>query len=333
MRFGVPLLGRRVAPRCTIADSLLLITAKRRRILEESVVPLESATWMELLCLLGDNDVDTLVCGGISRSSRDSLQSRAMDVIDNVAATAEEVVDALRQGRLRPGFGLAAEEPPPPPVGGREEPGSKADDAAVSREARGPALARTDCLACPDRVCLHAEPCPHVVLPPLEHGPDCAQMLEAAWDVASEEERTLCRLAEVVYFAMEMGYTRLGVAFCMDLLEPAAVLTRVLRRFFEVVPVCCKVRGIPREESLPPERAADPSSHDSGATTCDPVSQAAVLNAAHTDLNLLVGLCVGVDGIVSRESHAPTTTVFVKDKSLANNPIGAVYSHYHLEDI
>jgi uncharacterized metal-binding protein len=40
-----------------------------------------------------------------------------------------------------------------------------------------------------------------------------------------------------------------------------------------------------------------------------------------------------VDCLFAGESRAPVTTIFVKDKSLANNPIGAVYSHYYLKDI
>jgi uncharacterized metal-binding protein len=57
------------------------------------------------------------------------------------------------------------------------------------------------------------------------------------------------------------------------------------------------------------------------------------LNAKKTDLNVLVGFCVGADCVFNRESEAPVTTLFVKDKSLANNPIGAVYSRYYLTDI
>jgi len=151
--------------------------------------------------------------------------------------------------------------------------------------------------------------------------------------VACEDERTLCRLAELVYFALEMGYEKIGVAFCVDLLEPASVLTGVLRRFFEVVPVCCKVRGIPEAEAPWGELRRSREMDDRRVAVCDPLGQVAVLNAAGTNLNVLVGLCVGVDGVLSRESHAPTTTLFVKDKSLANNPVGAVYSHYHLEGI
>ena len=59
----------------------------------------------------------------------------------------------------------------------------------------------------------------------------------------------------------------------------------------------------------------------------------APLNELDTDLNVIVGLCVGMDCVFTRASLAPVTTIFVKDKSLANNPIGAVYSHYYLTEI
>jgi uncharacterized metal-binding protein/predicted Fe-Mo cluster-binding NifX family protein len=339
MRFGIPLLGQRVAPRCTIADSVLLLTIKHRRILEESRVLLDGGTWMDLARILTDEDVDALVCGGISRPNREAALSQEVQVIDNVAGTAEAVVEALRDGGLRSGFGLAAPEEPPAASGGRGgshlHQGTAETRTDGGRERRGsdnqPGL--IDCLACTDRVCLRPEPCPH--LPPSSQATDLesAKTLEAAWEVACEEERTLCRLAELVYFALEMGYTKLGVAFCVDLLKPASVLTGVLRRFFEVVPVCCKVGGLAAGEPtvMGPRQSRSGPRHQEAA--CDPLGLAAVLNAAHTDFNVLVGLCVGVDGIFSRASVAPVTTLFVKDKSLANNPIGAVYSHYHLEGI
>ena len=57
-----------------------------------------------------------------------------------------------------------------------------------------------------------------------------------------------------------------------------------------------------------------------------------MLNRIGTDVNVIVGLCMGADCIFSRFSDAPVTTLFVKDKSLANNPIGAVYSDYYLKE-
>ncbi|MFW6331634.1 MAG: DUF1847 domain-containing protein, partial [Gemmatimonadota bacterium] len=187
------------------------------------------------------------------------------------------------------------------------------------------------------RVCLRGERCPRLdglVLggwaedPVVGTDAGAEAILESARDVACEEERALCRLAELVYFGIGVGCERVGVAFCVELLEPASILVRVLRRFFEVLPVCCKVGGRRGEGGL-----IGRESLRHMEVACDPVGQAAVLNAWRSDLNVVVGLCVGVDAVFARASRAPVTTIFVKDRSLANNPIGAVYSHYHLQDI
>ena len=319
MRFGIPLLDDRVAPRCTFADSVLVVSTKRRRIQDQAVVPLAGNTWADLATVLTDQHVDTLVCGGISQSTRESIDARDVVIIDNVAGTSEEILEALRKEQIHPGFGL---------TGAQGGDGRGMRQRAVSAT---PATAGTllNCLECRDRTCLRGEPCPHVSLPVLGASSEEGQaILEASWDVALEQERTLCRLAEVVYFALELGCRRVGVAFCIDLEEPAAILTGVLRRFFEVVPVCCRVGGI-----VAPGGASNAEQAPRGETVCDPSGMAWVLNEAKTDLNVLVGVCVGADCVFNREGKAPVTTLFVKDKSLANNPIGAVYSHYYLKDI
>ncbi|MFC1662164.1 DUF1847 domain-containing protein, partial [Gemmatimonadota bacterium] len=330
MRFGIPLLANRVAPRCTFADSVLVVTAKRRRIQNRAVVPLDGTTWVDLAALLTEHQVDTLICGGISPTARESIRGRQVSVIDNVAGTVDEVLDALQErGQVPSGFGLGPESGWNPGDLEEEGPEAEASDSApwlVGEEEDASAFPR-DCMECKDRVCLQGKPCPYLTLPTLKD-PDqeSLKILESAWDVALENERTLCRLAELVYFALEMGCQRVGIAFCIDLLEPASILTDVLKRFFEVIPVCCKVRGIPADHPTlcGPAGPAHTGDRD---VACDPVGMAEVLNSRETDLNVLVGLCVGVDSVFARESNAPVTTVFVKDKSLANNPIGAVYSH------
>ena len=110
MRFGIPLLGNRVAPRCTFADSVLLVTARHRRIQDRESVPLEGTTWADLAAVLGEHEVETLICGGISSSTRESIRTRNVSVIDNVAGTEEEILEALRRGRIHPGFGLDGSE-------------------------------------------------------------------------------------------------------------------------------------------------------------------------------------------------------------------------------
>jgi uncharacterized metal-binding protein len=309
---------------------VLVVSVKGRRIRNESVVPLNGNTWADLAETLSDQEVEVLVCGGISPTTRDSILSRDVEVVENVAGTRTEVLEALRRGGIRPGFGLGpsrrraarADE-------GQEDP----DPSRLEGRREADRTIPLDCLECRDRRCLQGEACPYLgPLPRSASDPETLKILESAWDVALEEERALCRIAELVYFALEMGYQRIGLAFCEDLREPADILTGVLRRFFQVHAVGCKLRSEPYVD--PAGGSGDPHGSPSvGGVPCDPRGVAAILNARNTELNVVVGFCVGADCIFHRNSHAPVTTIFLKDKSLANNPIGAVYSHYYLEDI
>ena len=58
---------------------------------------------------------------------------------------------------------------------------------------------------------------------------------------------------------------------------------------------------------------------------CNPIGQAKMLNKAGTDLNIQMGLCLGHDILFQKYSNAPVTVLVVKDRILANNPMGVVY--------
>ena len=59
---------------------------------------------------------------------------------------------------------------------------------------------------------------------------------------------------------------------------------------------------------------------------CNPVLQAKLLNKAKTDLNVVVGLCVGHDSLFYKYSEALTTTAVTKDRVLGHNPVAALYT-------
>ena len=65
---------------------------------------------------------------------------------------------------------------------------------------------------------------------------------------------------------------------------------------------------------------------NSSNTMCNPIGQAKLLNEAKTDLNIVLGLCVGHDTLFFKYSDAPVTVLAVKDRVLAHNPLGAVYT-------
>ena len=131
------------------------------------------------------------------------------------------------------------------------------------------------------------------------------------------------RLGEIILFAKELGYEKIGLAFCIGLSEEAKVIEEILSKRFEVVSVCCKVCGIAKEDF----RLQQISSEGDEAM-CNPAGQARLLNDAKTQFNILCGLCVGHDAIFSKASEAPVTTLIAKDRVLAHNPAAAIYCQY-----
>ena len=58
---------------------------------------------------------------------------------------------------------------------------------------------------------------------------------------------------------------------------------------------------------------------------CNPIGQAKLLNQSGTQLNILLGLCVGHDSLFLKYSEAPVTIFAVKDRVLGHNPLAAIY--------
>ena len=131
------------------------------------------------------------------------------------------------------------------------------------------------------------------------------------------------RLGEIILFAKELGYKKLGLAFCIGLSEEAEIIDEILSKHFEVVSVCCKVCGIDKKDFDLPQ-----ISSEGQEVMCNPAGQAQLLNDAETELNVICGLCVGHDALFAKVSNAPVTTLIAKDRVLAHNPAGAIYSRY-----
>ena len=93
----------------------------------------------------------------------------------------------------------------------------------------------------------------------------------------------LSRLDEVIMFAKKMGYKKIGMAFCIGLVDEAAILEKILSQHFEVYSTCCKIGGLKKEDYEIPK-----VKEDKIEVICDPVLQAKVLNNDKTELNLAV---------------------------------------------
>ena len=139
------------------------------------------------------------------------------------------------------------------------------------------------------------------------------------------------RLKDTIEYAKGMGFKKIGLAFCIGLLEEAGKVGEILKKYrFKVVSVCCKTGGVKKKTVGVPEDfiGLSKTGYPIGNITCNPVAQALILNKAKTDLNLIIGLCVGHDATFTKLSNASVSTLIAKDRSMPHNPAGVLFTHY-----
>lgn len=143
--------------------------------------------------------------------------------------------------------------------------------------------------------------------------------------IESEFYCRLTRVEETVLFIERMGYRKVGVAACVGLLEEARTFTKILRAHgIDVYTLCCKCGAADKSRiGLPEEKKLNGGGgHES---MCNPILQAKLLEQEGTELNVMIGLCVGHDTLFLAHSAAPATVLVVKDRVLGHNPAAALY--------
>ena len=150
------------------------------------------------------------------------------------------------------------------------------------------------------------EACPmHGPFPDFESLYQEASTREFAYHAARIEAEGYARwtrVEEVVQSARRLGMKRLGIAHCRDTRREATLAARFFsERGFTV--------------TLPPP-----------TEDCDPLGQALCFRQEETELNVIVGMCVGHDALFIRHSGAPVTSLVVRDVRLGHNPVAALYT-------
>ncbi len=152
--------------------------------------------------------------------------------------------------------------------------------------------------------------------------PETLRIMQAAALVELEGYCKWTRVQETMAFARRMGYTHLGIATCVGLIRESRILAELLRAGgFTVTGMGCKVGAVPKVSM-----GIDPACEEIGPNLCNPILQAALLAEAGTELNLVMGLCVGHDSLFYRHSQAPVTTLVTKDRVTGHNPAAVLYT-------
>jgi uncharacterized metal-binding protein len=184
-----------------------------------------------------------------------------------------------------------------------------------------------NCTDCPHKDCYQGKDCTPVHDASLAtcRDPEVARVMKVAAAIESDGYGELDRLHELARYAHDMGHARLGLAFCVGLADEARLIHAFLQtQDLRVYSACCKLCGLPKDDlglaRLHPDWPTE--------ATCNPVGQALELQRCRTELNVAIGLCIGHDILFAQHSHAPVTTLVVKDRVHAHSPLTPLYTRY-----
>ena len=150
------------------------------------------------------------------------------------------------------------------------------------------------------------------------------EVMVASAEVEYEGYCKWTRVQEIMEFARKIGAVKIGIANCIGLVNEARIFAKILRaNGFEPYSVICKVEGRAKSSMGIPEKC-----EEIGPAMCNPILQARLLNQAKTDLNVVIGLCVGHDSLFYRYSEAYVTTLVTKDRVTGHNPAAALYTSH-----
>lgn len=153
--------------------------------------------------------------------------------------------------------------------------------------------------------------------------PEVVELYKAACKVGAVNDGYRSRIEEALDFTRQMSFAKVGFAACTAFRSELEILTKLFTNGgIEVVGVSCAVGRVSAEARKLPELAEYLNAG------CNPLAQAAILNKSGTELNFILGLCMGHDILFTRHSKAPVSTLIVKDRLMGNNPAAALYGYH-----
>lgn len=192
------------------------------------------------------------------------------------------------------------------------------------------------CAKCPPKLCIMGpsddgpEYCPMQISEDtfdearaLIEKPEVRKMFRAVARTWKDSRLSKNRIEEIMIYARNMGFKKLGLAFCIGLSSEAEVVAALFEKNqFAVISGCCMTGGFSSDDvGLAQEDKIVKSGRQ---PQCNPVGQALLMNKYGTDLNVILGLCVGDDALFIKHSKAPVTVLAVKDRINAHNPLAAI---------
>ncbi len=105
MKVAIPRYGEQVAPCFEYSATIAIFTIKSRKVMDQMDFTLQSKEALDRVRLLRDQQVDTLICGGVQDSFEDLVIAKGIRVISWVSGNVEDLLELFVRGELVPGSG------------------------------------------------------------------------------------------------------------------------------------------------------------------------------------------------------------------------------------
>ena len=100
MKLAIPRMGETVAPCFGYCTTMVIFTIEDGAVTDQIDFPLRSRDPFDRVRLLRDQDVDTLICGGMQDVIEDSLQGSGIRVISWVSGCVDDLLELFLRGQL-----------------------------------------------------------------------------------------------------------------------------------------------------------------------------------------------------------------------------------------
>jgi len=162
-----------------------------------------------------------------------------------------------------------------------------------------------------------------------EYNKPLARALYKAASIVGQHNNGMTpRIKEALLLSKELELKRIGFAACVSMEWELGYLKKLFtKEGFQVFSVSCQIGRINAESRGVSEV------NDCVRSLCNPITQAEILNREDTQLNFILGLCMGHDILFNQYSKAPVSTLIVKDRVTGNNPAAALYGWHRRKDL
>jgi predicted Fe-Mo cluster-binding NifX family protein len=100
VKVAIPRMGEFVAPCLEYCATMAIFTIQAGEVVEQCDVPLRSQDPFDRVRLLRDQQVHTIICGGIQDTYEDALRASGMRVVSWVSGKVDDLVELFLRGRL-----------------------------------------------------------------------------------------------------------------------------------------------------------------------------------------------------------------------------------------